>query len=227
MGVRGFYLYNGAVKKINCDVADFVFDNINISEKAQIYCFENSQFSEITWLYPSTGQTYCDSYVSWNWENNSWSIGEIDRSAGVDKGVFELPIYASSVGKSVDGSSSHIFLFEHEVGTSYTDATGTTDGVPFIESGDIELGNDKILNITKVIPDENTIGDVNIQFKSKLFPTSTPISHPSSGSFSGTNPTSVRISGKQIKIKLEANSSQPADFRIGTYRLEGKQGGGR
>ena len=228
MGQRGIYLYNGGVlKKINCDVADFVFDNINISEKAQIYCFENSQYSEITWFYPSTGKTHCDSYVTWNYEISAWTVGKMDRSCGVDKGVFDLPIYASSIGKSVNSSPSQIFLFEHEVGLSYPETTGSASGTPFIESGDIELGNDKILNVTKVIPDEKTLGDVNLKFKSKLFPTSTPTVHPSSGSFSGANPTSVRISGKQIKIRLEANDSQPSDFRIGTYRLEGKVGSGR
>ena len=117
------------------------------------------------------------------------------------------------------------------MGIAYPEATGSNTGVPFIESGDIDLGQDKILHITKLIPDEQNLGDVNIKLKSKLYPTSTETTHPDPSSspnfFSSTNPTPIRVSGKQVKVRFEANTSQPSDFRIGTFRLEGKAGGGR
>ena len=110
---------------------------------------------------------------------------------------------------------------------TYPEAVGNTAGVPFLESGDIDLGQDKILHLTKLIPDEANLGDVNIKLKSKLYPTSSETTHPSSGSYSSTNPTPIRVSGKQLKVRFEANTSQPSDFRIGTFKMEGKAGGGR
>mgnify|MGYP001201810912 CR=1 FL=1 len=71
------------------------------------------------------------------------------------------------------------------------------------------------------------LGDVNIKLKSKLYPTSSETTHPSSGSYSSTNPTPIRVSGKQLKVRFEANTSQPSDFRIGTFKMEGRAGGGR
>ena len=118
-------------------------------------------------------------------------------------------------------------LLEHEVGVSYPEAEGSTAGVPFLESGDIDLQNDKVLHLTKLIPDESNLGDVNIKLKSKYFPTSSEEIHPSTGHFSSTNPTPIRVSGKQLKVRFEANPTQPSDFRIGTFKVEGKVGGGR
>ena len=231
MGHRGFYLYNGNLQKINCDIADFFFDDLNKTESGQIYAVTNRQFSEVIWFYPSTTSTHCNKYISWNYETNVWSVGECERSCGVDRGVFELPIYASSLNKTDAGTGTpvpaSVMLYEHEVGVSYPEAVGNTAGVPFLESGDIDLGQDKILHLTKLIPDEANLGDVNIKLKSKLYPTSSETTHPSSGSYSSTNPTPIRVSGKQLKVRFEANTSQPSDFRIGTFKMEGKAGGGR
>lgn len=231
MGQRGFYLYNGNLQKLNCEIADFLFDDINRSEIGQIYAVPNRQFSEVIWFYPSSTNTHCDKYVSWNYEKNVWSIGKCDRSCGVDRGVFELPIYASSLAKTDNNTGTPIpaqnMLLEHEVGVSYPEAEGSTAGVPFLESGDIDLQNDKVLHLTKLIPDESNLGDVNIKLKSKYFPTSSEEIHPSTGHFSSTNPTPIRVSGKQLKVRFEANPTQPSDFRIGTFKVEGKVGGGR
>ena len=229
MGHRGFYLYNGSLQQIKCEVADFVFDDMNETELGQIYAVTNTQFSEVIWFYP-TGN-HCSKYVSWNYQTNVWSVGNMDRSCGVDRGVFDLPIYCSSTNKTDNGSgtpqTATIMLYEHEVGVAYPEASGTSAGVPFLESGDIELGQDNILHLTKLIPDEQNLGDVNIKLKSKPYPTATETTHPTSGSFSSTNPTPIRVSGKQIKVRFEANTSQPSDFRIGVFKMEGKAGGGR
>ena len=229
MGRRGFYLFTGnQVQKINCEVADFVFDDLNASELGQIYAVTNKQYSEVIWFYPSTNSTHIEKFVSWNYEKNAWTIGNMERSCGVDRGVFDYPLYVSSRHK---GSPAKIRIYEHEVGIAYPEATGSNAGVPFIESGDIDLGQNKILYLTKLIPDEQNLGDVNIKLKSKLYPTSSETTHPDPSSspdfFSSTNPTPIRVSGKQLKVRFEANTSQPSDFRIGTFKLEGKAGGGR
>ena len=108
-------------------------------------------------------------------------------------------------------------VYEHEVGQSYDTAK------PFAETGPIALGaGDRIMQVTEVIPDEKTQGDVNLIFKSRNYPNAAETSH---GTFSTSNPTSVRFQGRQIRMKVETN--QNADWRVGVMRLDAKQGGKR
>ena len=52
-----------------------------------------------------------DSYVSWNWISNTWSIGSLGRTAGIDTGTFNLPLYMTSefIFK-LSGTSQALFL---------------------------------------------------------------------------------------------------------------------
>ena len=108
-------------------------------------------------------------------------------------------------------------MYEHEVGYSYS---GTS---PFAESGPIALGaGDNIMNVTEVIPDEKTQGDVNLKFKTRNYPNGTETEY---GPFSTANPTSVRFNGRQVRMRVEGNASD--DWRVGIMRLEAKAGGRR
>ena len=109
------------------------------------------------------------------------------------------------------------YIYEHEVGLAYDSQT------LFAESGPIELGNgENVISINGVIPDENTIGDVKVSFATKFYPTGTQYDY---GPYTAANPTSFRVSGKQIAVKITANTL--SDWRVGTFRLDAKQGGRR
>ena len=57
MGKKGFFTFDGSVaKEINCEVADYVFDDMNPSQISKVYAVHNSQHSEIWWFYPSGHQ---------------------------------------------------------------------------------------------------------------------------------------------------------------------------
>ena len=76
--------------------------------------------------------------------------------------------------------------------------------------------------MTKVIPDEFTQGDVDLTFKTRFHPNDTERTY---GSFNPSNPTSVRFSGRQIRMRVTGD--RLAAWRVGTMRLETKAGGGR
>lgn len=208
MSNSGFWMYDGVVKPLPCDVGDFVLNDINRAQESKIYAVHNSSFGEIWWFYPSGSSTEVDAYVSYNYREGHWSIGNLSRTAGTDRGVFTYPLMISTDG----------YVYEHETGL----VDHETDQ-PFAESGPVEIGSGEVLmNVNKIIPDENTLGDVQVRFSSRLYPTA---EERSFGPYSMANPTSVRINGRQVSVRVEGARS--ADWRIGTIRFEGTAGSKR
>jgi len=200
MSKSGFWIYDGYVKPLPSDVGDYVFQNINYAQSSKVYAVHNSQFGEIWWFYPSTASTENDSYVTYNYRENHWSIGTLARTAGTGAGVYTSPMMVSTDG----------YVYEHEVGFAYDGAS------VFAESGPIQLGNgDNVMSVREVIPDEQTLGEAVVSFTSRLYPTGTQSSF---GPYSAANPTSVRFSGRQVNVKV--TGAVLADWRVGTMRLD-------
>ena len=59
-------------------------------------------------------------------------------------------------------------------------------------------------------------------FKAKLLPNDTERSY---GPFNPANPTAVRFSGRQIKMRVDGDRN--VDWRVGVMRLDVKSGGTR
>jgi hypothetical protein len=209
MGSRSFYTYSGgAVSEVNCEVADYVFSDINHSQISKVAAVSNANFGEIWWFYPSGNSNENNRYVVFNYNDNTWAIGVLARTSGVDAGVYRQPIIASALNKK---------LYEHEIGFNYD------GGEPFAESGPIIIGNgDNVMSVTKMIPDEKTQGDVDATFKTRFYPNDTERTY---GPFNMSNPTSLRFTGRQVRIRIEGVNAD--DWRVGINRLEVIQGGRR
>lgn len=198
MGDGGFYGYfGGAVEEIPCDVWGEVLRNLNFGQKAKVYAVNNAEFSEIWWFYPQG--TECDSYVAYNYADRHWLIGSIDRTAGTDKGAFDAPIWCASGGA----------IYNHEYGLDHGSDT------PFAESGPISIDTgSEVFSATHLLPDELTQGDCTATFKTRMYPNGTEYEH---GAYSMANPTSVRFTGRQIRVRVD--QSNLADWRWGIPRL--------
>ena len=93
MGANGFFAFDGSVaKEINCDVTDYIFCDINRNQISKTYAVHNSEFGEIWWFYPSQNSTTNDRYVAYDYLEGHCEVGQIDRSCGVARGVFDKPI---------------------------------------------------------------------------------------------------------------------------------------
>lgn len=208
MGRRGFFVYSGGqVQLLPCEVADLVFSNINYDQASKVQAMVNSQWNEIWWFYQSQDSNECDKYVVYDYVENVWTTGELDRTAGVDRGVFRLPLLVASDGN----------VYEHEVGFDYDGAT------PYAESGPLAIGSgDRLMKVTGVIPDEKTQGDVNLKFKVRNYPNA---AEAEKGPFNPANPTDVRFQGRQVRVRVEGD--QAADWRLGIMRLNAKPGSKR
>lgn len=208
MGQEGFFAYaGGAVSDVPCEVADYVFGDINRGQVSLIHAVANAQFGEVWWFYPSSGSNECDRYVAFNYKEGHWTIGQLDRTSGVPRGVFKAPLWADAGGS----------IYEHETGLSYGGAT------VFAETAPISLGSgDQVMSVTHLYPDEKTQGDVTTTFKTRFYPNDAERSY---GPYTMTAPTSVRFTGRQIRMRVEG--ARLADWRVGVMRVEAKPRGAR
>jgi len=208
MGRKGFFQFDGSVaSEMPCEVSDYVFDDMNVSQISKVYAVHNSQHGEIWWFYPSGTSNENDRYVALDYKEGHWSTGELDRTAGVDTGVFSNPIWADASGN----------LYNQETGYTH----GSTK--PYAESGSISLGNgDNIMKVTQLIPDEKTQGQVEVTFKTRFYPNDSETSH---GAFTLGNPTDVRFQGRQVRIKVQGTGND--NWRSGIMRIEANAGGRR
>lgn len=208
MGNRGFFMYDGYVKQLPSDVEDYVFSNMNRTQRSKIVCVPNTEFGEIWWFYPSSGSSENDRYVVYNYQEGHWAIGQLARTCGVDKTVFNYPMWWTPGGEVYD----HEFAFVRPGG-----------GDVYAETGPFQIGQgDQILYVNELIPDERTQGDVTATFFKRYYPNGEETSY---GPYSLENPTSVRFNGRQINMRI--NGARNVDWRVGIMRLNAIPGGRR
>lgn len=208
MGNRSFFIYaGGAVQALPCEVSDYVFSDMNTDQSSKVHAVVNSRFNEIWWFYPSGNSVECDRYVAFDYAENIWMTGEIDRTAGVDRGAFRYPLWIAADG----------VLYEQEVGYDYGTHT------PYAETGPIAISSgEQVMAVREMIPDEKTLGDVTATFKTRFYPTDTEREY---GPYSMANPTSIRFTGRQVRMRVTGNTM--SDWRVGVMRLDAVAGGRR
>lgn len=207
MGKSGFWMYDGSVKPLPSDVGDYVFRNMNISQSSKTYAVHNSEFGEVWWFYPSDASTEVDSYVTYNYREGHWNIGSMARTCGTGRGAFDKPLLIDPDG----------YIYEHEVGYDYD------GGTLYAESGPVQLAvGDNVMAVRELIPDELNQGEVTATFKTKFYPNADESSH---GPYSMTNPTSVRFTARQVKMRVQGNGNN--NWRVGTMRIDAVAGGRR
>jgi len=208
MGQKGFFRFDGSsVQEVPCAVHDTVFLDINTAQISKTWAVSNGQNGEVWWFYCSSTSNEIDSYVAFDFKENHWLVGKLSRTAGVDRGVYRTPVWADDTGD----------VYDHETGFNYGGAA------VFAESGPAQLGGgERMFNAHKLIPDERTQGDVTLTFKSRRYPNGDETTH---GPYSMANPTSIRFSGRQARMRVDA-AVQTA-WRFGVPRIEVSEAGKR
>lgn len=211
MAEDGFYMFDGAVRKMSCDVEDFVFGHLNEDQINKVVGGRNRDFNEMWWVYPSGDSLEPDRYVAWDYRGNHWMIGALERTAYQESGVFPNPIMAAADG----------YLYDHEFGWTADGAPLTTER--YVESGAVDLGQgDRMLMATKLIPDERTQGQTQVRFQTRPAPNGPETEH---GPYTMTDRTDVRFVGRQVALRIEGLVDD--DWRVGTPRLELQEKGKR
>jgi hypothetical protein len=252
MGVDKFYIYNGRVDTLPCNIRQYVFSDINLEQRDLVFGGTNNQFNEIIWFYATADSNETNRYVIFNYEEQVWYFGQLERTAWVDAGVNPKPL-ATNGG----------WVYEHESGTD----DGQPLGAPslpmesFIQSADVDIDDgDKFLLIRRVIPDVSfkgsTVSDpttgqpqlpeVTMTVGVRNFPGAVSVAANASGLSTDrevisdcescspttalinqyTNQVFVRARGRQMNFKISSDTIG-TQWQLGSPRVDARPDGGR
>tara|TARA_Y100000816_G_scaffold256486_1_gene210016 strand:- start:4436 stop:6271 length:1836 start_codon:yes stop_codon:yes gene_type:complete len=226
MSQTAFYQFDGAIKKLDCTVQDFVFDDINATSLGQVAIAVNTDFNEVTWFYPKANSDFLNASVTYNYLENVWYTNDgFVRTSWVDRGVYALPYatfysptnFATNTPVPLGLTNGATTLYEHEKGVN--DDGNAMDCQ--ITSGDFDIKEgDQVFLCSRVIPDfkdQNGETDVRIEFAN--YPASTNTRSFTSTTTPTTKFFSVRGRGRQANVKISSDTSD-ANWRFGTVRLD-------
>ena len=220
MGMDNFYVYAGRTQQLPCSVRQKVFGDFNKTESDKVTSGINSEFSEIFWFYPSASSTENDKYVIYNYGDEIWYFGSLNRTAWLDRGTRNNPLAAGSQ-----------YIFNHEIGFD-DDGSAMTS---FIESAAMAIGDgDKFTHIRRVIPDLTFLGSTNLSspqavftIKSRRFPGASfdnTDSGTTIGSISGdvetfTEQLHIRSRGRSFAVRVES-TALGTKWKLGSPRVD-------
>jgi len=230
MARDGFYTYNGSVQRLQCSVLNYVLNDFNSNQSFKVTAFTNKEFNEVGWFYPSSSSTEIDRYVTYNYLEGAWSIGELSRTAWLDDGIFEKP---RATGK--DSSVNYIYIHEDS-----DDADGSPMNNVFIESGDIDVDDgEKFGFVRKIIPDvkffgtNSTSGQINFVLKTRNFPGDSLTTNSTNDVTSSTQQNHVRARSRQMVFRAQSDDDAATGvrtgfkWRLGANRIEIRPDGKR
>ena len=214
MGKRNFYQYNGSVSELPCPVKYYVFGRMNFNYQDKTVVGLNTEYNEVTWYYPTESSVDNPNpenteYVTYNYAENSWTIGTLARTVWSDSfGFREVPFAFDKEG----------FLYNHETGT-------TDDGSAmnsFVESSPGELTQDgeNLYLVDKIIPDVTMSSTTNlfVELNTRKYPNATEVTKGPFTITSSTTKLSTRAKGRQISMKVYSSGTED-DWSLGDFRI--------
>jgi len=243
MGTDNFFIYDGRVNVLKCPLLRYIFSDINRGQSQLIYGGTNKEFNEVIWFYPSGESTSIDRYIVYNYRDDIWYYGQLNRTTWVDAGINTFPL-ATSGG----------YIYSHE--------NGPNDGQPlgaeplainsFIESAFMDMDEGNFYMLTKrVIPDvdfstSQTVNPVtgapldpavDMQVAVTKFPgAATSVTDVAGASLSRnvvvssstidqyTNQVFIRARGRQMSFKISSNTVG-TQWQLGDSRVDAKPDG--
>jgi len=253
MGNDKFFVYSGRVDTLPCTLKRHVFDNITREQASIFFAGTNREFNEVVWFYMSgnSGVTDIDSYVIYNYQDQIWYYGSLERTAWIDATIADHPTGLN------DG-----WMYSHEKGNDDGQPLGAAPvGISaYIQSADIDIGDgDQFMLTRRIIPDVDfTDSDLNnsvtgavltpeatITVGVRNFPGATAATTDVAGSTLArdvvtatapatstaiidqyTNQVYVRARGRQMNFKIESDGIG-VQWQLGMPRVDARPDGRR
>jgi hypothetical protein len=243
MGRDKFYSYSGRVDTLPCTLRQYVFTNINHTQDELFFAGTNAQYNEIIWFYCSANSNTVDRYVVYNYSENIWYYGNLERTAWIDVGTLDYP-----------SAANNGWIYQHENGHDDGQPNGAAP-LPitsYIQSADVDIEDgDKFMLVRRVIPDVNftssdTINSVtgativpeaDITVGVRNFPgaaisyinaegeiTSDPIITSTATINQYTNQVFIRARGRQMNFKI-ASDTVGTQWQLGMPRVDARPDG--
>ena len=246
MSNNGFFSFDGTVNSLPCSVEDFVYDNIDTTKGQQICAGINNLFTEVLWWYPTSGATFNDRSVIYNygakappgemgnWYNNTNT--NFNRTTWIDSLVYPKP-YATAYNSTATGTFPAIVgetglgqsvFFEHEIGTDQINPDGSTTALlSFIQSYNFALQTDQgigeyFLAMRRFLPNFKVLtGNNQVTISVSDYP-SENVTATTLSPFTITSATTkvdTRARGRYANLKIE-NTGAGESWRFGTFQAD-------
>lgn len=211
MGPKGFFVYDGTVSSLPCDVHADVFGNMNVTQRFKIYCSTIREFNEVIWFYARIGSNEIDACVAYNTVDRTWWQGTLARTSWVDSSVvIDYPVGWGTTG----------LIYAQETGT-------TNDGVAIaytLETADLGMGNGTYTRGRKLIPDYDRItGTHTVSIDVRGYPEKSATTIGPYSIASATAQLSVRARGREIRLRFAGSD----DFRMGQWQVRTRPDGSK
>jgi len=248
----GFYVYDGTVKQLPCLVEDFVFRTdgnnlgINFTSGKTVYAGINELFKEINWFYAKAGSSVIDRVVTYNYAENVWTTGTLDRTTWYGSTVYEKP-YATDFNSGdaptfpvISGvSNGATIYYAHEVGVNQLNGDGSTTAISsFIKSGEFDLNGNAgvpgdgefLMSVKRFLPDFKRIsGNSQVTIFLNEFPQGSTAASSPLGPFtvsSSTTKIDTRARARLAAVQIECSQIDES-WRYGTFRFDVRVDGRR
>lgn len=216
---RGMQLYSaGQVQVLPCPVLnDIKADFAPNWGPIRMHSSHNGNFPEVWMFWPSAGVTECDRYVMWNYQDNWWGWGSLQRTAMFSSGALPRPFMGSADGN----------IYDHENG--WTAAGTPILSARFLESGALGVGGNNMIDVKQaMLATRASTADLQQVVQLKFF-----ARYAADGSETTFGPylprldgyTDTRVNGREVRVRYVGNVD--ALFDVGQLRLEVSAGGER
>jgi len=230
MGIDKFYVYNGRVQTLPCELRQYVFDDINLSQQFQVFAGINDAFSEVWWFYCSANSDTVDKYVVYNYLENNWYYGTMARTAWIDTPLRDVPTAAGYGGQ----------ILYHETGNDDGSVNPPAPINAYIQSSDFDIGEGHNFGfVWRIIPDLTFDGSttpapsVDFSVRPRQFPGSNygATNNPAVTSVNNYNTqrvynvqqftpqVNVRLRGRQMAFKVSSTGLGVA-WQLGAPRID-------
>jgi hypothetical protein len=239
MGTDKFYSYDGRINTLNCDLRKYVYQDINLSQNQQVFGSTNEGFNEVWWFYCSANSTEIDRYVIYNYLENTWYYGTMNRTAWLDSGLRNYPIAASPLTATTGNIVNHEFGNDDNV-------TGTPAAIDaYISSAEFDIGDgNNFAFVWRMLPDLTFSGS-DASPTPQLTMTLYPMQNSGSGTGTAvaanvdkltgaqyvitegfTGQVYTRVRGRQMILKVGSNQLGTS-WQLGATRIDIRQDGRR
>jgi hypothetical protein len=224
MGVDKFYVYDGVVKTLRCDLRRYIFNDINKYQNFQIFAGTNEGFNEVWWFYCSEDSTTINRYVVYNYAEDIWYYGTMARTAWSDSGIRAYP----------QAATYNYNIVDHEYGVDDDETSTTLPIEAYIESAEFDIEDGQNFGfVWRMVP------DVTFEGSTAASPQITMTLYGMNGSGSGFNQTTskgvtrtstvtieqftniiyTRIRGRQMIMKAQS-SDLGVTWQLGAPRID-------
>lgn len=250
MGVDKFYSYDGRLQTLRCDLRQYIYSNINLSQNQQVFAGTSEGFNEVWWFYCSSGSTTIDRYVVYNYFEDIWYYGTMARTAWLDSGLRDYPAATTYVSSTTIGNitTSGGRVLNHEYGTD-----DNVDGTPVamattISSSEFDIDDGHNFGfVWRILPDITFRGSTGANTP-QVTMTLIPLQNSGAGynvpqseggvSYATIQRTAtapveeftgqvyIRVRGRQMVFKIESERLG-TQFQLGAPRIDIRQDGRR